>query len=65
MLGDPRGTEGGPNERFWRSSYGGGNTLQNSTFYYFNHDYTYEPDERRSGIQSTFGFLCGGKTVSD
>ncbi|MFA0228568.1 chondroitinase-B domain-containing protein, partial [Vibrio sp. 10N.261.45.A7] len=42
-------TEGGPNERFGAvRMMGNGNTLQNSTFYYFNHDYTYEPDERRS-----------------
>ncbi|WP_234497424.1 polysaccharide lyase 6 family protein [Vibrio maritimus] len=42
-------TEGGPAERFGGvRMMGNGNTLQNSTFYYFNHDYTYEPDERRS-----------------
>lgn len=27
---------------------GDNNTLQNSTFYYFNHAYEYQPDERRS-----------------
>lgn len=27
---------------------GNNNTLQNSTFYYFNHAYEYQPDERRS-----------------
>ncbi|WP_299692492.1 polysaccharide lyase 6 family protein [uncultured Vibrio sp.] len=42
-------TEGGPNERFGAvRMMGNSNTLQNSTFYYFNHDYAYEPDERRS-----------------
>ncbi|MCG9789906.1 polysaccharide lyase 6 family protein [Vibrio mediterranei] len=42
-------TEGGPAERFGGvRMMGNGNTLQNSTFYYFNHDYAYEPDERRS-----------------
>ncbi|MCY9825455.1 polysaccharide lyase 6 family protein [Vibrio chagasii] len=42
-------TEGGPNERFGAvRMMGNSNTLKNSTFYYFNHDYTYEPDERRS-----------------
>ncbi|CAK1745241.1 polysaccharide lyase 6 family protein [Vibrio crassostreae] len=42
-------TEGGPNERFGAvRMMGNSNTLQNSTFYYFNHYYTYEPDERRS-----------------
>lgn len=42
-------TEGGPAERFGGvRMMGNGNTLQNSTFYYFNHDYEYEPDERRS-----------------
>ncbi|MGY3569852.1 polysaccharide lyase 6 family protein [Vibrio paucivorans] len=41
-------TEGGPNERFGGvRMMGNRNTLQNSTFYYFNHDYAYEPDERR------------------
>lgn len=42
-------TEGGPNERFGAvRMMGDRNTLKNSTFYYFNHDYTYEPDARRS-----------------
>lgn len=42
-------TEGGPAERFGAiRMMGDRNTLQNSTFYYFNHDYEYEPDERRS-----------------
>ncbi|MGL6314026.1 polysaccharide lyase 6 family protein [Vibrio sp. WXL103] len=42
-------TEGGPAERFGGiRMMGNRNTLQNSTFYYFNHDYAYEPDERRS-----------------
>ncbi|PSU33637.1 polysaccharide lyase 6 family protein [Photobacterium lutimaris] len=42
-------TEGGPAERFGGVRLEGmRNTLQNSTFYYFNDDYTYEPDERRS-----------------
>ncbi len=42
-------TEGGPNERFGAvRMMGNSNTLKNSTFYYFNHDYTYEPDDRRS-----------------
>ncbi|WP_372062451.1 polysaccharide lyase 6 family protein [Vibrio sp. 10N.261.51.F12] len=42
-------TEGGPSERFGAIRMMGNSiTLQNSTFYYFNHDYAYEPDERRS-----------------
>ncbi|MDV5169970.1 polysaccharide lyase 6 family protein [Photobacterium rosenbergii] len=42
-------TEGGPAERFGGVRLEGmRNTLQNSTFYYFNDDYEYEPDERRS-----------------
>ncbi|MGR5140138.1 polysaccharide lyase 6 family protein [Photobacterium sp. DNB23_23_1] len=42
-------TEGGPAERFGGVRLEGmRNTLQNSTFYYFNDDYAYEPDERRS-----------------
>lgn len=42
-------TEGGPNERFGGvRMMGDNNTLQNSTFYYFNHAYEYQPDERRS-----------------
>ncbi|MGR5284146.1 polysaccharide lyase 6 family protein [Vibrio maritimus] len=42
-------TEGGPAERFGGiRMMGNNNTLVNSTFYYFNHDYAYEPDERRS-----------------
>ncbi|PSW20493.1 alginate lyase [Photobacterium sanctipauli] len=42
-------TEGGPAERFGGVRLEGmRNTLQNSTFYYFNEDYAYEPDERRS-----------------
>ncbi|WP_047049541.1 polysaccharide lyase 6 family protein [Vibrio mexicanus] len=42
-------TEGGPAERFGAiRMMGDRNTLQNSTFYYFNHDYEHEPDERRS-----------------
>ena len=41
-------TEGGPAERFGGVRLmGDRNTLQNSTFHYFNHDYEYEPDERR------------------
>ncbi len=41
-------TEGGPAERFGGvRMMGNNNTLQNSTFYYFNHDYIYKPDERR------------------
>ncbi|KHT64027.1 alginate lyase [Photobacterium gaetbulicola] len=42
-------TEGGPAERFGGVRLEGmRNTLQNSTFYYFNDDYEYQPDERRS-----------------
>ncbi|MBM7036614.1 polysaccharide lyase 6 family protein [Vibrio ulleungensis] len=42
-------TEGGPAERFGGVRLmGDQNTLQNSTFYYFNHDYEYLPDERRA-----------------
>lgn len=42
-------TEGGPAERFGGvRMMGNNNTLQNSTFYYFNHAYEYQPDERRS-----------------
>jgi poly(beta-D-mannuronate) lyase len=42
-------TEGGPAERFGGvRMMGDNNTLQNSTFYYFNHAYEYQPDERRS-----------------
>ncbi|MEZ9205533.1 polysaccharide lyase 6 family protein [Vibrio splendidus] len=42
-------TEGGPNERFGGvRMMGDNNTLKNSTFYYFNHAYEYQPDERRS-----------------
>ncbi|MPW36399.1 polysaccharide lyase 6 family protein [Vibrio sp. B1Z05] len=42
-------TEGGPNERFGGVRVmGDRNVLKNSTFYYFNDDYTYEPDARRS-----------------
>ncbi|MEZ9854351.1 polysaccharide lyase 6 family protein [Vibrio breoganii] len=42
-------TEGGPNERFGGVRMMGDRiTLKNSTFYYFNDDYPYEPDERRS-----------------
>ncbi|MEZ9569343.1 polysaccharide lyase 6 family protein [Vibrio splendidus] len=42
-------TEGGPNERFGGvRMMGDSNTLKNSTFYYFNHAYEYQPDERRS-----------------
>ncbi len=42
-------TKGGPAERFGGvRMMGNNNTLQNSTFYYFNHAYEYQPDERRS-----------------
>lgn len=42
-------TQGGPAERFGGvRMMGNNNTLQNSTFYYFNHAYKYQPDERRS-----------------
>jgi poly(beta-D-mannuronate) lyase len=42
-------TEGGPAERFGAVRLeGSNNTLQNSTFFYFNENYAYEPDERRS-----------------
>ncbi|GAM57772.1 alginate lyase precursor [Vibrio ishigakensis] len=42
-------TEGGPNERFGGvRMMGNKNVLKNSTFYYFNDDYPYAPDERRS-----------------
>ncbi|PMH42621.1 alginate lyase [Vibrio sp. 10N.286.49.B3] len=41
-------TEGGPSERMGGVRLkGNNNTLQNSTFYYFNDDYAYEPDEAR------------------
>lgn len=41
-------SEGGPAERFGGIRLmGDNNTLQNSTFHFFNHDYVYEPDERR------------------
>ncbi len=42
-------TKGDPAERFGGvRMMGNNNTLQNSTFYYFNHAYEYQPDERRS-----------------
>ena len=42
-------TEGGPAERFGGVRLmGDHNTLKNSTFHFFNHNYPYEPDERRS-----------------
>nr|WP_261875605.1 polysaccharide lyase 6 family protein [Vibrio rarus] len=42
-------TEGGPNERFGGvRMMGDSNILRNSTFYYFNDDYPYQPDTRRS-----------------
>lgn len=42
-------TDGGPAERFGAVRLQGNqSTLKNSTFYYFNEDYAYEPDERRN-----------------
>ncbi|GLS89497.1 hypothetical protein GCM10007916_05640 [Psychromonas marina] len=42
-------TDGGPAERFGAVRLQGNkNSLKNSTFYYFNEDYAYQPDQRRS-----------------
>ncbi|QIA65747.1 alginate lyase [Vibrio astriarenae] len=55
-------TEGGPAERFGAiRMMGDRNTLQNSTFYYFNHDYEYEPDERRSEYPKYLWLSLWGK----
>lgn len=55
-------TEGGPAERFGAvRMMGDRNTLQNSTFYYFNHDYAYEPDERRSEYPKYLWLSLWGK----
>ncbi|WP_295891329.1 polysaccharide lyase 6 family protein [uncultured Vibrio sp.] len=55
-------TAGGPSERFGAVRMMGDRiTLQNSTFYYFNHDYTYEPDERRSEYPKYLWLSLWGK----
>ncbi|MDR9825357.1 polysaccharide lyase 6 family protein [Vibrio sp. FNV 38] len=55
-------TEGGPAERFGAiRMMGDRNTLQNSTFYYFNHDYEYLPDERRSEYPKYLWLSLWGK----
>ncbi len=55
-------TKGGPAERFGAiRMMGNGITLQNSTFYYFNHDYAYEPDERRSEYPKYLWLSLWGK----
>ncbi|PMJ93968.1 polysaccharide lyase 6 family protein [Vibrio sp. 10N.261.55.A7] len=55
-------TAGGPSERFGAiRMMGDRNTLQNSTFYYFNHDYSYEPDERRSEYPKYLWLSLWGK----
>ncbi|MFA0087810.1 polysaccharide lyase 6 family protein [Vibrio sp. E150_011] len=55
-------TEGGPAERMGGIIFrGNDNQLVNSTFYYFNDKYTYEPDDRRSEYPKYLWIAMYGK----
>ncbi len=57
-------TEGGPNERFGGVRLmGNDNTLVNSTFYYFNDDYIYEPNEKRQEYPKYLWISLWGKNA--
>jgi len=55
-------TEGGPAERMGGIIFrGDNNTLTNSTFFFFNHGYEYQPDERRAEYPKTLWIALYGK----
>lgn len=55
-------TDGGPAERMGGIIFrGNDNQLVNSTFYYFNDRYAYEPDDRRSEYPKTLWIAMYGK----
>ncbi|PMH40330.1 hypothetical protein BCU68_16300 [Vibrio sp. 10N.286.49.B3] len=55
-------TEGGPAQRMGGLIFrGDNNTLTNSTFFFFNYGYEYEPDERRSEYPKNLWISVYGK----